>query len=160
MQVSTVQLVPSLQLATHGFVGGSINAQIGESIYALLGLGRTNTQDYYNLNFDPNDSVLYGIGTSLLFDSNLALLTVRDNRLNTDQVVTHILWKYSPDRHQRWTVDWSSKQGRPSANDDPISGDALAVSYDYGEMFFRLAKDRKVNFTTEEQLRFSVGFRF
>lgn len=28
---SLVQLVPSLQMATHGFLGGSINAQIGDS---------------------------------------------------------------------------------------------------------------------------------
>ena len=56
MHLSFGQLVPSLQLASGGFVGGSINAQIGDSNYALLGFGRTNARDYYNLNFDPNDS--------------------------------------------------------------------------------------------------------
>ena len=28
------QLIPSLQLASHGFAGGSLNAQIGDSVYA------------------------------------------------------------------------------------------------------------------------------
>ena len=54
-QVPFGQLVPSLQLASRGFAGGAINAQIGDSVYALLGYGRTNARDYYNLNFDPND---------------------------------------------------------------------------------------------------------
>lgn len=85
-----VQLVPSLQLASHGFAGGSLNAQIGDAIYALLGYGRTNTRDYYNLNFDPNDSVVYGLGTSLLPKSTISLFTVKDNRLHTG----------------RWSLTW------------------------------------------------------
>lgn len=154
------QLVPSLQLASHGFVGGSINAQIGDSIYALFGFGRTNTRDYYNLNFDPNDSIVYGLGTSLLPKSNLSLFTVKDNRLHTDQVVTHAIWRFSPDEHHRWTVDLSIKQGRATANDESVSGNALSVTYDDWDKFFRLARDRKVNFTTEDQTRMSVGLRF
>jgi hypothetical protein len=155
-----VQLVPSLQLASGGFVGGSLNAQIGDSIYALLGFGRTNVRDYYNLNFDPNDSIAYGFGTSLLPKSNLSLFTVRDNRLHTDQVITHAVWRLSPDEHHRWTVDLSSKHGRASANDDPVSGYALSITYDDRDVFFRLARDRKVNFSTEDQTRVSLGLRF
>ncbi len=155
-----VQLVPSLQLASRGFVGGSINAQIGDSIYALLGFGRTNTRDYYNLNFDPNDSVLYGFGTTLLPKSNLSLFTVKDNRLHTDQVITHAVWRMSQDDDQRWTVDVSSKHGRATAIDESVSGMALSVTYDDRDIFFRLARDKKVNFTTVDQTRFSVGLRF
>ncbi len=159
-QIPYGQLVSSLQLATHGFAGGSINAQIGESIYALLGFGRTNTRDYYNLNFDPNDSVVYGLGTNLLPKSNLSLFTVKDDRLNTGQIITHAVWRLSPDDHQRWTVDLSSKRGRATATDELVSGNALTVTYDFRDVFFRLAQDRKVNFTTEDQTRLSVGFRF
>ncbi|MEI7842600.1 MAG: hypothetical protein WCI39_06175 [Gallionellaceae bacterium] len=159
-QFSFIQLVPSLQMATHGFVGGSINTQIGESIYAVLGLGRTNAQDYYNLNFDPNDSLLYGVGTKLLPKSNLSVFTVMDNRLHTDQVVTHLVWKFTPDIHQRLTVDWSRKQGRATVNDDSVFGDALSVTYDYGDVFLRIAQDHKVNFSTEDQTRLSVGIRY
>jgi hypothetical protein len=154
------QLVPSLQLASGGFAGGSLNAQIGDSVYALLGFGRTNVRDYYNLNFDPNDSVVYGLGTNLLAKSNLSLFTVKDNRLHTDQVITHAVWRLSPDEHHRWTVDLSSKHGRASANDDPVSGNALSVTYDDRDVFFRLARDRKVNFSAEDQTRVSLGLRF
>ena len=159
-QIPYGQLVPSLQLATHGFVGGSINAQIGDSIYALLGLGRTNMRDYYNLNFDPNDSVMYGIGTQLLAKSTLSLFSVKDNRLQTGQVITHAVWRRSPDDHQQWTVDLSSKHGRATPVDESVSGTALTVTYEYRDVFFRLALDRKVNFTTEDQTRCSVGLRF
>jgi len=160
MQIPFGQLVPSLQLATHGFAGGSVNAQIGDSVYALLGFGRTNTRDYYNLNFDPNDSVVYGLGTRLLPKSTVSLFTVKDNRLHTGQMVTHAVWRLSPDEHQRWTVDFSSKHGRATADDEAVSGEALSVTYDYRDVFFRLAQDRKVNFTTEDQTRLSVGLRF
>ena len=154
------QVVPSLQLASHGFVGGSLNAQVGGPVYALLGWGRTNTKDYYNLNFDPNDAITYGVGTSLLPKSNLSLFTVRDNRLHTGQVVTHLVWRYLPDDHQRWTVDASAKHGRATPDDDPVSGSALSVTYDYRDVFLRLARDRKVNFSPDDQTRVSIGVRF
>ena len=159
-QFPLVQIVPSLQLATGGFAGGSINAQIGDTTYALLGFGRTNARDYYNLNFDPNDSVVYGLGTSLLPESNLSLFTVKDNRLHTDQIVTHAVWRLSPDDHHRWSVDLSNKHGRASATDEPVSGNALSVTYDYRDIFFRLARDRKVNFSPDDQTRISAGLRF
>lgn len=159
-QIPYGQLVPSLQLATHGFIGGSLTAQIGDPVYAILGFGRTNMRDYYNLNFDPNDSLVYGIGTSLVPKSNLSLFTVKDDRLNTGQIVTHAVWRLLPDDHQRWTVDISSKHGRATPTDESVSGNALSVTYDFRDIFFRLAKDRKVNFTTEDQTRFSVGMRF
>lgn len=154
------QLVPSLQLATHGFVGGSVNAQIGNDTYGILGFGRTNTRDYYNLNFDPNDSIAYGLGTRLLPKSNLSLFTVKDNRLHTGQTVTHLLWQLSPDDLHRWTVDASSKHGKPSADADPVSGNALTLTYDNRNYFARLAWDHKVNFSNDDQTRISIGMRF
>lgn len=159
-QLPYVQLVPSLQLATHGFAGGSLNAQIGDSVYALVGFGRTNTRDYYNLNFDPNDSITFGLGTHLVPGSNFSLFTVKDNRLHTGQMVTHLVWRMSPNDHQRWTVDLSSKRGRASAQDEMVSGGAISVTYDYNDVFLHLAFDKKVNFTPDDQARVSLGMRF
>jgi hypothetical protein len=159
-QLPWVQLVPSLQLASHGFAGGSINAQVGDAVYALIGFGRTNARDYYNLNFDPNDSFTLGLGTRLLPQSNLSLFTVRDNRLHTGQAVTHLVWRYTPDDHRRWTLDLSSKHGKASPEDEPVYGGAVSVTYDYRDIFVRLASDKKVNFTPDDQTRISLGFRF
>ena len=66
----------------------------------------------------------------------------------------------SLDGHRRWTVDLSSKHGRATANDELVSGNALSITYDDQNIFFRLSKDRKVNFTAEDQTRVSVGLRF
>ena len=154
------QLIPSLQLASHGFAGGSLNAQIGDSVYALLGLGRTNLRDYYNLNFDPNDSIVVGLGTRLLPKSNVSLYTVRDNRLSTGQKVIHLVWRFAPDDHQRWTVDLSAKHGRPVADAEAVSGHALSLTYDYRQVFVRLARERRVNFSDADQTRVSIGLRF
>jgi len=154
------QVVPSLQVATHGFAGASVNAQIGDQVYGILGLGRTNTRDYYNLNFDPNDSVVYGLGTRLLPRSNLSLYTVKDNRLHTGQMITHLVWRFVPAERRRWTVDLSTKHGRTSADGDSVVGAALALTVDYGDVFLRLARERKVNFTADDQTRLSLGLRF
>lgn len=159
-QIPGLQVIPSFQAASHGFAGGSLNARIGDAVYALLGYGRTNAKDYYNLNFDPNDSFVYGVGTQLLPKSNLSLFTIKDNRLHTGQRVTHLVWRYLPDDHQRWTVDLSAKQGRLTPDDERVSGNALSLTYDYRNIFLRLAFDRKVNFTPEDQTRVTFGYRF
>jgi hypothetical protein len=53
---SAIRFGPSLQLASGGFVGGSVQVEMGEPWFAAIGLGRTNLRPYVNLNFDPNDS--------------------------------------------------------------------------------------------------------
>jgi hypothetical protein len=155
------KLVPSAQLASHGFVGGSLNAELGgDAIYVLLGFGRTNARDYYNLNFDPNDSITYGLGTRILPKNNFSLFAVKDDRLHTGQMVTHAVWRYQPTDGQRWTVDLSTKHGRASEEEDSVSGKGLSVTYDYHAVFVRLARDRKVNFTSDDQTRITLGARF
>jgi len=154
------KLVPSIQLASHGFAGGSINLEAGDQIFALLGYGRTNAKDYYNLNFDPNDSFVYGLGTRLLPKSTLSLFSVKDNRLHTGQVVTHAVWRYQAAERQRLTLDLSTKHGRASADEESVSGRAVSLTYDYQSVFVRLARDHKVNFTADDQTRVSLGLRF
>jgi hypothetical protein len=85
-----VSIQPSLQAATGGFVGGSLNTQIGHSWYGLAGWGRTNLKPYVNLNFDPNDAVTLGGGH--LFDNgqNWMLFVVKDDRLHTGQTDWHL----------------------------------------------------------------------
>lgn len=154
------KLVPSLQLATHGFAGCSINLELGSVVYALLGLGRTNARDYYNLNFDPNDSVVYGLGTRLLPNTNLSLYTVRDNRLHTGQVVTHAVLRYQFDTQHRLIVDLFDKHGREAPGDPEVTGRGVSVTYDFRDVFVRMARDQKVNFTPDDQTRISLGLRF
>lgn len=154
------RLVPSLQFATHGFAGGAVNLELGTSVFALLGYGRTNARDYYNLNFDPNDSVVLGIGTSLIPKANLSLYRVKDNRLHTEQSVSHAVLRLLVADRQRLTVDLFDKHGRSTPDDPSVSGHGAALTYDYHEVFLRVARDHKVNFSTDNQTRISVGMRF
>jgi len=154
------RLVPSLQLATHDFAGAAVNLELGRMVYALLGYGRTNAKDYYNLNFDPNDSVVYGLGTRLLPQTNLSVYTVKDNRLHTEQVVTHLVARIELHEGQRLTLDRFEKHGRETPDDLTVSGHGLALTYDFPQLFIRVARDRKVNFSNEDQNRIAFGVRF
>ena len=160
LETGYAKLIPSLQLATHGFAGGAVNLEAGTSVYALLGYGRTNAKDYYNLNFDPNDSFVLGLGTRLIPHTNLSLFSVKDNRLHTEQIVTHLVARRDLADQQRLTVDLFEKSGRASPDDPKVSGHCIAVAYDYHDVFVHLARDRKVNFSFENQTRVSLGWRF
>jgi hypothetical protein len=154
------QMVPSLQLASKGFIGTSLNFQIGGPTYLITGLGRTNLKDYYNLTFDPNDSYVIGVGTKIIKNHTFNLFSVRDNRLNTGQIVTHGAWRWQIDDKQRLVIDVSHKSGRLTETSAEIKGNGISVNYDYGNLFVKWAKEQKVNFTDNDQQRVSAGLRF
>ena len=154
------QMVPSLQLATKGFAGASVNFQIGGPTYLITGLGRTNLKDYYNLTFDPNDSYVIGLGTKLIKNHTLNVFTVKDNRLNTGQTVTHGNWRWQISSTQRLVIDLSHKSGRLTADATPLKGNAISINYDQGPHFIKWAKEQKVNFSDHDQQRISAGIRF
>ena len=154
----SVRVLPSLQLASGGFIGGSIAIETGDSWFIGSGLGRTNLRNYANLNFDPNDSyTLYG-GYRWPDASALSLQLVRDNRLNPDQQHVHLIWRESLSDGQRVTVDLLVKQGTVEGRFIRRAG--LSLSYDWPQWFVRLAWDPKVNFTPQNMLRVSTGRRF
>ena len=160
MQMPFGRLVPSLQYATRGFAGGSLNAEIGERYFGLLGFGRTNLKPYFNLNFDPNDSVLIGAGTRALPNTTLTLFQIRDDRLGTGQRVTHLTARIKLDAGTRWTVDLFHKEGRETAGGEQVRGTGAAVTYDFDPYFVRLASDPHVNFSANHMLRAAIGIRF
>jgi hypothetical protein len=154
------QMVPSVQAATAGFTGGSLTVQVGQPVYVMAGFGRTNLRDYYNLNFDPNDMVTFGLGAKLAQDHQLSVFTVKDNRLGTGQVITHVVWRWQANEAERWTVDLAYKEGSSSPGEPRVSGRSASVTYDYRQTFLRLACDENVNFSANNQTRVSAGLRF
>jgi hypothetical protein len=154
-------LIPSMQYATRGFLGGSLNAEIGERYFGLLGIGRTNLKDYFNLNFDPNDAVLIGAGTRVLPNTTLSAFQIRDDRLGTGQRVFHVIARIKPDARTRWTFDLFYKDGRAAAEDEvKVHGTGVSVTYDFDRYFVRAASDPHVNFTKEHMVRLAAGLRF
>lgn len=151
--------VLSIQLASGGFVGGSVSAELGGETYAIAGWGRTNLRNYYNLNFDPNDAITLGLGTRVVPQTELTVFQIRDDRLGTGQRVTHAVARYKASESERWTVDISHKSGTTDTA-TRVQGYGLSVTYDFGNYFARLARDPYANFTDASQTRISLGMRF
>lgn len=158
VKLGTVRFIPSLQVASGGFWGGSAALETGTSWFAGVGIGRTNLRNYVNLNFDPNDAWMLSGGYRWSDSRSLGLQVVRDNRLNPDQQHVHLVWRTSLDGGQRLTVDALYKTGLVSGTSIRATG--LSVGYDWPRFFVRAAWDPKVNFTPQDMFRLSVGTRF
>ena len=153
-----VRWMPSLQLASGGFVGGSLGFETGDTWFAGAGLGRTNLRSYVNLNFDPNDAVMLSGGYRWTDKSVLTAQLIRDNRQNPDQQHIHLIYKTPIRQDDRLTLDLLHKQGLV----DGVRIHRLGVSagYDWPQYFVRLAWDPQTNFTAQDMLRLSLGMRF
>ncbi|MES2050358.1 MAG: hypothetical protein V4455_00275 [Pseudomonadota bacterium] len=157
-KLGALRFMPSLQVASGGFWGGSAALETGTSWFAGVGLGRTNLRNYVNLNFDPNDAWMLSGGYRWSDSNSLALQVVRDNRLNPDQQHVHLVWRTPVGYEQRLTLDLLSKKGLVAGQ--PVERLGLSVSYDWPRFFVRMAWDPKVNFTPQDMLRLSAGVRF
>lgn len=153
-----ISLLPSLQAATHGFVGGSFAVQAGTIWFAQVGIGRTNLRPYANLNFDPNDALSFSIGHHADDGSSYSLTTVADDRLHTRQQHTHLVGQWPLLQDQRLTVDILRKTG--NGDDGYVRAWGETVTYDFPRWFVRESYDPHQNFSTADAMRISVGARF
>ncbi len=154
----SVRVQPSVQVASGGFVGGSLNIETGNSWFAGAGFGRTNLRPYFNLNFDPNDSWMLAGGYRAESGQSFAATYIRDNRENPDQQHLHLISRTPLEGKERLTLDLLYKRGL-------VDGQRIAkvggtVTYDWPRFFARLAFDPNTNFTSDKVWRFSVGARF
>jgi hypothetical protein len=158
------QLITSLQVASGGFVGGSLTwdgkQDDVDGFSPLLGWGRTNTRPYVNLNFDPNDSILWGATYSQRQLGQFSLYQIFDDRLKTGQRVTHLVWRGTLPNAMGLTLDAFERSGASDAGEPLVKGNGLAVTVDVHDYFVRVAYDQKANFTDANITRLAVGFRF
>ena len=152
-------LVPSLQVASQSFVGGSVYSEVGQTLYLIAGASRTNLKPYANLTFDPNESWQLGAGAHLGKADSIAAFAIWDNRLHTGQQNSHLLFRHYLPQSRRLTVDVSYKSGRDDEGVD-IRGSAQAMEYDWHRWFVKLAHDQHVNFTPATMWRAGGGLRF
>jgi hypothetical protein len=151
-------VVPSLQAATHGLVAGSLYSEWGCDWFAIAGASRTNLQPYYNLTFDPNESVQLGAGHVIGAADRLTAYSIMDVRLHTGQQNTHVIWRHHT-RSRRLTLDALYKSGRNVAQNH-VSALGGTATYDFERWFLRLAYDPYANFSTDTMVRVSTGCRF
>lgn len=152
-----IQLQPSLQLATLGFAGGSLNLQAGDEWFGIAGIGRTNLRPYFNLNFDPNDALTFGVGHHGTDGSVYTLFVVADDRLHTQQRDWHLNARV-PVRDMRLTLDLLRKSGLSDAG--PITAWGFSANWDWPAWFLRVARDPYQNFSAQSAWRFATGVRF
>lgn len=153
-----VRLSPSLQIASGGFVGGSVNAETGKTWFVGAGYGRTNLRPYFNLNYDPNDSWSLNGGYRTADGVSYSLGYTRDDRENPDQQHFHAIYRAPVNDGDRLTLDVLYKHGL--VNGESISKVGATVTYDWPRFFVRLAYDPNTNFTQDNALRVSLGSRF
>lgn len=152
------RVTPSVQAASGGFRGGSLSAEAGETWFAGAGFGRTNLKPYINLNFDPNDFISLTAGRRWGEEEAVALLLIADNRQNPDQRHLHLSWRKGSEGGRRVTLDLLAKRGDVAGS--TIHRLGFTATYDWPRVFVRLAWDPKVNFTPQNMVRVSGGWRF
>jgi hypothetical protein len=152
-----VQLQPSVQAASLGFLGASLNIQAGTTWYGLAGFGRTDARPYFNLNFDPNDALTFGAGHHAANGVSYLLLLVADDRFHTGQRDWHASVQI-PFGGSRATLDLLYKSGLTDLG--PISGWGFSANWDWPRWFVRVAFDPHQNFSAQDAWRFASGVRF
>jgi hypothetical protein len=152
-----VQLQPSIQAASMGFLGSSVNLQAGAAWYGLAGFGRTNARPYFNLNFDPNDALTFGAGHHAENSISYLLFLVADDRFHTGQRNWHANVQI-PFGDSHATLDLLRKSGLSDSG--PITGWGFSANWDWPRYFLRVAYDPHQNFSTQDAWRFVSGLRF
>jgi hypothetical protein len=152
-----LQIQPSVQFATRGFAGGSVNLQAGGAWYGVVGAGRTDARAYFNLNFDPNDSVMLGAGHQGEGGYSYEVFVVADNRFHTGQRDWHLNAQL-PFGDAHATLDLLYKTGESDAG--PVAAWGFSANYDWPRWFLRVAYDPYQNFSAQSAWRFAGGIRF
>lgn len=158
------KLTPSVQSASGGFFGWSLtwNAQseAAQGLAPLLGWGRTNRKTYYNLNLDPNDSVMLGASYASPQLGLLMFYRVQDDRLHTGQRTHHLVWRKPLPSNSRLTLDLFTRSGAEQAGAPLYRGQGANLTVDIGDYFVRLGRDPKANYTPGDITRLAVGLKF
>ena len=161
LRLPLTQTVFSAQYASHGFFGGSVTAAVGGDVYGILGISRTNEKPYFNLNFDPNDAWMFGVGAHLPHDTSFMLYQIHGEWIAAGQRVTHAVYRTKPTPETRLGFDLFYKYGPLDGGDGgTVRTAGASVALDYRAWFARLTWDPKVNFTPNDMVRIAVGLRF
>ena len=155
----TIRFTPTLALATNGLVAGQLYAEVGQEAYLIAGASRTNLKDYFNLTFDPNESLQLGAGWHFDRRTLVNAYSIFDVRLHTGQQNTHLVFRRYLSHEHRLTVDVVYKSGHTD-DGDFVRGAGGTVTWDWARVFVRLAYDPYSNFSGETMWRLGGGVRF
>ncbi len=152
--------VPTIEVATTRAVSGSLSFELGSGkTIALVGYSRTNLKPFFDLFWDPGDSVQLGIGHKLSSYDRIQAYTIFDVRLHTGQQNTHVVWRHKLNANNGITFDGIFKSGHEDSG-QYIRSVSLGVYYDRPHWFWKLYYDPHVNFTSQTMVRTGIGLKF
>jgi hypothetical protein len=152
--------VPTIEVATTKAVSGSLSFELGSGkAVALVGYSRTNLKPFFDLFWDPGDSVQLGIGHKLSSYDRIQAYTIFDVRLHTGQQNTHVVWRRKLNASNGVTFDGIFKSGHEDSGQF-IRSVSLGVYYDRPHWFWKLYYDPHVNFTGHTMVRTGIGLKF
>ena len=155
-----LHIVPSLEVSTTRAMAGSLSSELGSGkTVVLAGVSRTNLRPFFDLFWDPGDSVQLGIAHRLSSYDRISAFTIFDVRLHTKQQNTHVLWRHKLNRNNGITVDGLFKSGRTESGEF-IHDVGIGVYYDRPKWFWKLYYDPHVNFTDRTMVRTGIGLKF
>ncbi len=152
--------VPTVEVATTKAVSGSLSFELGSGkTVALVGYSRTNLKPFFDLFWDPGDSVQLGIGHKLSSYDRIQAYTIFDVRLHTGQQNTHVIWRRKLNRSNGITLDGVFKSGHEDSG-QYIRAVGLGIYYDRPHWFWKLYYDPHVNFASHTMVRTGIGLKF
>jgi hypothetical protein len=155
-----LHLVPSLEVSTTRAMAGSLSSELGSGkTVVIAGVSRTNLRPFFDLFWDPGDSVQLGIGHKLNAYDRISAFTIFDVRLHTQQQNTHVLWRHKLNANNGITFDGVFKSGHTDSG-EYIRDAGIGVYYDRPKWFWKLYYDPHVNFTDRTMMRTGIGLKF
>lgn len=155
-----LHLVPSLEVSTTRAMSGSLSSELGSGkTIAIAGVSRTNLRAFFDLFWDPSDSVQLGIAHKLSNYDRISAYTIFDVRLHTGQQNTHIIWRHKLNATNGITLDGLFKSGHTDSG-EYIRNVGIGVYYDRPKWFWKLYYDPHVNFTDRTMVRTGIGLKF
>ena len=151
--------VPYFEVSTTKAVAGVLYAEFGGKTFAITGLSRTNLKPFFDLFWDPSESLQLGIGRKISSYDRLQAYTIFDIRLHTGQQNTHVLWRHKLNANNGITFDGVFKSGHTDSG-EYIRNVGIGVYYDRPKWFWKLYYDPHVNFTGHTMVRTGIGLKF
>ena len=152
--------VPTIEVATTKGVSGSLYSELGSGkTFAIAGVSRTNLKAFFDLFWDPSESVELGIGHKISGYDRIQAYTIFDVRLHTGQQNTHLIWRHKLNAKNGITFDGVFKSGHADSGEF-IRDVGIGCYYDRPKWFWKLYYDPHVNFSSHTMVRTGIGLKF
>ena len=151
--------VPTGEIETTKGASLSLYSELGYNTIAMIGYSRTNLKTFFDLFWDPGDSVTLGVGHRISSYDRIQAFTVFDVRLHTGQQNTHVTYRHKLNRNNGITFDAVFKSGHL---DDGryIRAFGMGAYYDRPKWFWKVYLDPYVNYSQHTMFRTGIGLKF